>query len=294
VTEPQFKQISIIGVGLLGGSLGMAALQHKLTQKVVGIGRTQTGLQEAIRQGAISTGTTDLREGVEEADLIVLCTPVRNIADVLPEVVASAPDGAVISDVGSTKASIVAQGDEVTRGTGKFFVGCHPMAGSEKSGVRYSRPNLFEDSTCFVTRSTETDSRAFSMVCSLWRGLGSRIVISRPERHDTLTAMVSHLPHLAAVALVRAVENFNEDKNLIRGIIGNGFRDTTRIAAGNSDMWQDICMDNRAEIGIARDALEKSLNEIMQACQPGLECDKLKNILEAAREFREFLGLRKD
>src|SRR5690606_16435594 len=119
------------------------------------------------------------------------------------------------------------------------------------------------------------------------------LVISRPERHDTLTAVVSHLPHLAAVALVRAVENFSEDKNLIRGIIGNGFRDTTRIAAGNSDMWQDICLDNREEIRIARAALEKSLNEIMDACQPGAECDKLHEILESAREFREFLGVNK-
>lgn len=294
MSEPQFKQISIIGVGLLGGSLGMAALQHKLAGEVVGIGRTQTSLQEAERQGAISSGTTDLNEGVENADLVVLCTPVRNIAEVLPEVVERAPVGAVITDVGSTKASIVARGDEVTRGTGKFFVGSHPMAGSEKSGVRYSRPNLFEEATCFVTRSEETDFKAFSKICGLWRVLGSRLVISRPQRHDTLTAVISHLPHLAAVALVRAVENFYEDKNLVRGIIGNGFRDTTRIAAGNSDMWQDICLENHTEIEIARTALERSFNEIMDACRPGSDCERLHDILESAREFREFLGLRKD
>lgn len=294
MTEPQFKQISIVGVGLLGGSLGMAALEQKIAREVVGIGRTQTGLQEAVRQGAITSGTTSFREGLKHADLIVLCTPVRNISDVLPEVVAAAQTGAIITDVGSTKASIVARGDEVTRGKGKFFVGSHPMAGSEKSGVRYSRPSLFEETTCFVTRSAETDFNAFSRVCRLWRALGCRLVVSRPERHDTLTAAVSHLPHLAAVALVRAVEKFNEDKNLIRGIIGNGFRDTTRIAAGNSDMWQDICMDNREEITTARAALEKSLNEIMEACQPSDDCDRLKKILEETREFREFLGLRKD
>lgn len=293
MSDPQFKQITIVGVGLLGGSLGMAALEHKLAGKVVGVGRTLTGLQEAQRQGAITSGTIDLAEGVEHADLIVLCTPVRNISEVLPEVVKAAPEGAVITDVGSTKASIVARGDDVTRGTGKFFVGCHPMAGSEKSGVRFARSTLFEESTCFVTRTTETEPAAFSKICKLWRAVGCRLVISRPERHDTLTAVISHLPHLAAVALVRAVENFNEDKNLIRGIIGNGFRDTTRIAAGNSDMWQDICMDNREEIDIARAALEKSLNEIMEACHPGAECDELHKILESAREFREFLGISK-
>lgn len=131
-------------------------------------------------------------------------------------------------------------------------------------------------------------------MATFWRSLGCRIVISRPDRHDRLTAIVSHLPHLAAVALVRAVESFNEDKNLIRGIIGNGFRDTTRIAAGNSEMWQDICMDNRQEIETARQALEASLQQLMQACNPASECDELHGMLDEARDFREFLGRRKE
>ncbi len=294
MTKPLFKKISIIGVGLLGGSVGMAALDRKLCQEVVGIGRVQTGLQEAVRQGAISRGTTDMPGGLADADLIVLCTPVRHIFDILPEVVAAAKPGAIITDVGSTKVSIVSQGDAITRGSTKFFVGSHPMAGSEKTGVRYARSDMFESSTCFVTRTPETDNAAFAAVCGLWRALGSRLVISRPKRHDSLTATISHLPHLAAVALVRAVESINEDRNLIRGIIGNGFRDTTRIAAGGSEMWEDICVDNRAEIETARAALDASMNELMSACNSPESCDELRTILDQAREFREFLAVKRD
>lgn len=294
MSKPLFQRITIVGVGLLGGSLGMAALQRNICVEVVGVGRSATPLQEAQRQGAISRFTTSLAEGVKDADLIVLCTPVRHIASVLDEVVKAAPEGAIITDVGSTKASIVARGDELTKGAGKFFVGAHPMAGSEKSGVHFARQNLFEESTCFVTRSVDTDGEAFSRVAQLWRALGCRIVVSRPERHDRLTAIISHLPHMAAVALVRAVESFNEDKNLIKGIIGNGFRDTTRIAAGNSEMWEDICVDNRDEIFRAREALENSLKDLMEACTQSEGCDKLHNMLEAAREFREFLNLARD
>jgi prephenate dehydrogenase len=290
--EPLFGKISIIGVGLLGGSVGMAALKRGLCNQVTGIGRTQTSLQEAIRQNAISDGTTDLAEGLAGADLVILSTPVNHIAQILPEVVAATPAGAIITDVGSTKATIVARGDEVTRGTGRYFVGCHPMAGSEKSGVSNGRANLFESTTCFVTRSPETDAAALGRVSMLWRLLGARLVISRPERHDRLTAMISHLPHLAAVALVRTVEKFNEDRNLIRGIIGNGFRDTTRVAGGSPEMWQDICTDNRTQIHQARAALEQSLNELMTACDAAPDCQKLREFLSEAREFRDFLVTR--
>lgn len=292
--ESLFHKISIIGVGLLGGSVGMAALKRGLCKEVIGIGRTQTSLQEAIRQDAISDGTTNLEEGLAGAELVIISTPVSHILDILPQVVAACDPGAIITDVGSTKATIVARGDEVTQGTGRFFVGSHPMAGSEKSGVQHGRASLFEGSTCFVTRTDQTDSAALAKVFRLWKFLGARLVISRPERHDALTAMVSHLPHLAAVALVRTVEQFNEDRNLIRGIIGNGFRDTTRIAGGSPEMWEDICTDNRSQIQQARTALERSLAELMAACEAEPQCNRLRKMLDEAREFREFLAITRD
>ncbi len=165
------------------------------------------------------------------------------------------------------------------------------MAGSEKSGVRNARSNFYVDSTCFVTRTTQTDSYAFTKICTLWNALDARLVISRPERHDRLVATISHLPHLVAVALVRAMDQFAEDKNLIKGIIGNGFRDTTRIAAGDSIMWEDICTDNRDEISRARTALEAALTEITTACAS--DCgDMLRTLLEEASDYRHFLDNR--
>lgn len=292
--EPLFHKISIIGVGLLGGSIGMAALTRGLCREVVGIGRTQTGLQEAVRQGAISVGTTDLEHGLAGAELVIISTPVNHILEILPKVVAACAPGTIITDVGSTKATIVARGDEVTQGTGHFFVGSHPMAGSEKSGVQHGRASLFEGSTCFITRTQHTDAAALAKVFRLWKLLGARLVVSRPERHDSLTALVSHLPHLAAVAMVRTVEQFNEDRNLIRGIIGNGFRDTTRIAGGSPEMWEDICTDNRSQIQQTRVALERSLNDLMAACEAEPQCDRLRKMLDEAREFREFLAAKRD
>lgn len=285
-----FNKISIVGVGLLGGSVGMAALKRGLCQEVVGVGRTSTSLQEAQRHGAISFGTTNLQEGVADADLVILCTPVNHIAQTLPEVVEAAREGAIITDVGSTKNTIVTRGDEITRGTGRYFVGSHPMAGSEKSGVSHGSASLFEGSTCFITRTPETDLTALSRVFRLWKLLGAKLVISRPERHDALTSLVSHLPHLAAVALVRTVDAFHEDRNLIRGIIGNGFRDTTRVAGGSPDMWDDICTDNRENIRRAQAGLEKALEELMEACSAEPECGRLRTMLAQARDFRDFLA----
>jgi prephenate dehydrogenase len=291
VSEVLFNRVAILGVGLLGGSLGMAARRHKLCEEVIGIGRTQAALEEARRLEAIDRFTLNAAEAIAQADLVVMCTPVRHIVESLPELMRHARPGTIFTDVGSTKASIVRVGEQTAQETGTIFVGSHPMAGSEKSGVRYSRVNLYEDSTCFVTKTRTTDMKAFARVSSLWHALGARIVIARPERHDALVASISHLPHMVAVALVRAIEHFNEDKNLIKGIIGNGFRDTTRIACGDTRMWEDICMDNHAQISMSREALERALSELMGACCPD-KSEQLRSILDDACSYRGFLDNR--
>jgi prephenate dehydrogenase len=290
MSDPAFKEVAILGIGLLGGSLGLAIKERGLAGSVVGIGRSQKTLDEAVRIGIVDRATTDLGDGLRGADFVILCTPVRHILQNIDDVIDAARAGAIMTDVGSTKGSIVAAGEPAARRSGKFFVGSHPMAGSEKSGMHYSRANLYEDSTCFVTKTPDTDLAAFARVCAFWSALDSRVVIARPERHDHLTAMVSHLPHLVAVALTRAVANSQEDKNLIKGIIGNGFRDTTRIAQGNTSMWDDICADNSNEIGAARKALDQAMQEIVLRCG-GVNSD-LKVLLEEASDYREFLNNR--
>jgi prephenate dehydrogenase len=288
--SPLFDTVALFGIGLLGGSLGLALQKRGLARHVIGIGRSEAAMEDAVELGLVHEATTDLDKGFARANLVILCTPVRHILQVLPQVVHRVPSGCIITDVGSTKASIVARGNELTRGTGRIFVGSHPMAGSEKSGMRFSRADLYQKSTCFVTKTPETDLHAFAKICALWTALGSRVVITRPERHDRLVAIVSHLPHMAAVALVRAVAATEEDKNLVRGIIGNGFRDTTRIAASSSAMWEDICADNAAEIRSFAEAFSRELEAVMAHCNA--DGTIMKDILEEASDYRESLDQR--
>jgi prephenate dehydrogenase len=263
--EPHFQSLAIYGVGLLGGSIALAAKERKLVETVIGIGRSEESIAQAHELGTIDSYTTDLESGVADADLVILCTPVRRIIEVLPIVMRHVKKGALVTDVGSTKSSIVEVAEQCRdqwRGT---FVGSHPMAGSERSGVFHARSDLFEGATCFVTPTRHTDHAAFSALARWWRALGCRLAIARPQRHDALVALVSHLPHLVAVALVRAVESFNEDQNLVRGIIGNGFRDTTRIACGSAQMWQNICAENSEEIQRACAAFQEIFDKLLAA-----------------------------
>ncbi len=289
--QPFFKNIAVVGVGLLGGSLAMAARDRKLCETVTGIGRSEVSLAEAVQVGAVDRVTTNLEEGVADADLIVLCTPIQSILSMLPRVMAAAKPGAMVTDVGSTKASIVRVGETAAGAHGRLFVGSHPMAGSEKSGVRFARTDLFKDTTCFVTKTERTDLGAFSMVCGLWHALETRTVILRPERHDRLAGLVSHLPHVLAVALVRAVDLSGEDKNLVKGIIGNGFRSTTRVAAGSTQMWEDICADNKAAIAETEALFHKALEEVLSTMDQDRAAD-LRDALKSAAEYREFLDQR--
>lgn len=282
-----FQEVAIVGVGLLGGSIGLAMKERGLAGKVVGIGRAQDRLNEALRLGAIDEVQTETLKPAASADLIILCTPVRHIVASLPEIMRVAKPGAIVTDVGSTKTSIVAAGEAAARQSQALFVGSHPMAGSEKSGAKHAKASLFEGANCFVTKTASTPLDAFTLLCRFWQALGNRIVVLRPQRHDELAALISHLPHLVAVALVRAVEASGEDKNLIRGIIGNGFRDMTRLAAGSSDMWEDICAENSQAILSVRQYLDEAISDVFGDLEGS--SDALESILRSANAFRSYL-----
>lgn len=262
---PFFPKLAIVGVGLLGGSIGLAARERKLAGRILGIGRSEDSLQQAQRVGAIDEYSLDLIRGVADADLVILCTPVRHIAQILPTVMAHVKAGAIVTDVGSTKSTIVKVGEAASASSQGVFIGSHPMAGSEKSGVHHAHSRLFEGTNCFLTPTQQTPLAALATVGAWWRALGCRLAIARPERHDALVACISHLPHLIAVALVRTVADTQEDVNLIKGIIGNGFRDTTRIASGSAQMWEDICAENIQEISTTIAAFQRNLNELIAA-----------------------------
>jgi prephenate dehydrogenase len=287
--RPPCGQVTIVGVGLLGGSLGLALHARGMAQRVVGVGRRVERLAQAKGLGAIDEATTDLAEGVADADLIVCGTPVQHIVEILPDVAKAARPGALVTDLGSTKGAIAAAA-RCFEGSDAAFVGSHPMAGSDRSGVEFAAADLYEGTTTFIAVELDTPKDRVAELSRLWRAVGSRVVLIHPERHDRLVAAISHLPHLLAVAAVRTVADVHEDENFLRWVIGNGFRDTTRVAQGSIEMWSDICATNPAAIAEALDAFAEKLAEI-RAEVAGGNPRALAEILEQARRFRGQLNV---
>lgn len=205
--------------------------------------------------GAIDVGMTELTAAVADAELVMLCTPVARIAPMAAEIAPLLPKGCVVTDVGSTKSSIVRAIEKVMPG----FVGSHPMTGSEKSGVGAARADLFVNATCVMTPTPLTDSNAERLVDFFWTTVGGRVVKASPEAHDRLVALVSHLPHAAAAALVAT----QTDES--RALAGPGYRDTTRVAAGDPVLWRDILIDNSAGVIEALEAFEERLTALKRA-----------------------------
>jgi prephenate dehydrogenase len=252
------ERLAILGVGLLGGSLAKAVRAHGLAREIVGVGRDAGRLAPAVRDGALDRATTDLAEGVAGADRIVLAAPVLVNEALLEPVWRAVPAGAVITDVGSTKRGIVRAAERLAAARPEVhFVGSHPMAGSEKSGYAVARVDLFAGATVVVTPSESTDPAVAKGVGELWAALGARVVVLDPDTHDRAVAAISHLPHVAAWALVDAVARFEPDAF---AIAARGFKDTTRIAASDPDVWREILTANRGAVRAAlrayRDALD--------------------------------------
>ena len=238
---PQLNQITIVGLGLIGGSLGMAIRRKRLARRVVGLSRADATIAKAKRAGAIDAGTTRGREAVREADLVVLATPVDLIVREATRLAAWMAPGSVLSDVGSSKGQIVRA---LRRGLprGVSFVGAHPLAGSEKHGIEAADPALFEGSACILTPIRGTDPRAVARVRALWQAVGRRVVTMTPERHDQLLAAVSHLPHLLAFSLIESTPAS------ALPLAPRSFLEATRVAKSDPDLWDDILLSNRNAI----------------------------------------------
>jgi prephenate dehydrogenase len=268
-----FDTIAIIGVGLIGGSIGMAVKRRRLARRVLGVGRRLSSLRQARRLGAIDRGTTKLRQGVADAELTILCTPVDVIADQAIETAAWCPRQAILTDAGSTKSRIVAR-LESQLPDGVSFVGGHPLAGSEKAGVAVARANLFEGRVCVVTETGKTAKAPLEAVESLWQALGARVIRMSPEAHDRALAYTSHLPHLAAAALsVLLPAQYKE-------VVASGFRDTTRIAASDPALWTAIFLEN------ARPLLESlaGYEQVLRRFRKALESQDATRLLQLWKE----------
>jgi prephenate dehydrogenase len=232
-------QVSIVGVGLLGGSIGLALQAIGFTGRRVGVGRRASSLRKAMEAEAVDEVTRDMAKGVAHADLVVLCSPIGRFESLLTAMAPHLKPGAIVTDVGSTKVEVVRIAQRILPKHVKF-VGSHPIAGSEKTGVAFARADLFDRALCLITPTKNTDKTATRTVRKLWQELGGQTLTISPADHDRLLARVSHLPHVVATALVHL-----SLKNDAIDLAGPGFADTTRIASGDPNMWTDILGTNR-------------------------------------------------
>jgi len=237
------KRMAVIGVGLIGGSLARVLRQQGEVEEIVGIGRTEPNLQRAVELGVIDRYSQDPCQGVIGADLVFLATPVCSIASVLEKIAPYLAPGCVVTDGGSVKESVVAACEPLMP-EGTFFVGGHPIAGTEKSGVDASFATLYTGKRCIVTPTANTDATALRKVLRMWELAGSDVIQMDAHKHDRVVAAISHLPHMVAYSLVNAVDGYDRFDESILKYSAGGFRDFTRIASSDPAMWRDISLMN--------------------------------------------------
>jgi len=287
-----FEQAVIIGVGLIGGSLGMILRRKQLASSVVGVGRRIENLKTAVNVGAIDRYVVDSKEAVKDADLVILATPVDTYERHLKEWASCLRPGAIVTDVGSVKGELVER-SERRMPAGVHFVGGHPIAGKEKTGAAAGSEDLFTGRRCILTPTQQTNPQALEQIQALWQEAGAVVLTMDPQLHDKILGAVSHLPHAAAFALMTAlIEIRREVHGLdLAGHSGGGLRDTTRIAASSPEMWRDIFLWNRENVVAWIRAYERSLGELRQLIQTG-DAAGIEKMLERAKEEREKFPIR--
>jgi prephenate dehydrogenase len=288
-----FNQVAIVGVGLIGGSLGMILRRKGLASKVVGIGRRVENLKMAVELGAIDSYVVDAKDGVRDADLVVLATPVDTYDRHLTEWSSSLKQGAIVTDVGSVKGVLVEQAERAMP-AGVHFVGAHPIAGKEKTGVAAGSDQLFIGARCILTPTKTTDPQALERVRTMWQEAGSVVLTMDAHLHDKILGAVSHLPHVAAFALMNALTEIRSQHipSLdLAGHSGGGLRDTTRIAASSPEMWRDIFLWNRDNVVTFIEAYERALSQLKQLIQTG-DAAGIEKELDRAKQEREKLSTR--
>ena len=280
------RQLTIVGLGLLGGSVAKAARAQGLARTIVAVGRSATRLESARADGSIDRATTDLRDGLRGADFVILAAPVTAIEDMLETVWGAAPLDATLTDVGSAKAAIVRAAERLAAVRPIAFVGSHPMAGSEQSGYAVARADLFEGATVILTPTERSVPEASKRVTEFWEALGARVTVLEPEAHDRVVAAISHLPHLVAYALVESAARLCGPA---LELAARGFKDTTRIAASDPRVWREIFLQNHSALGDTLAAFRAALVELesLIAANAG---DALERKLTDIRSIRERLA----
>ena len=281
----QFRKITIIGVGLLGGSIGLAARKNRVAKEIAGFVRSQKNISDCEKFGATDFATTDLLAAVSNSDLIILCTPLAQMLPLAKQFLPALKRDAIVTDVGSVKAGVVRELESFVQKSGAHFVGSHPMAGAEKTGVAAARENLFKNAVCVLTPTKKSSAAAVRKLEQFWKLLGARVLKLDAAQHDLLVSRSSHLPHVVAATLANLVLNPASPKTQAK-LCANGFRDTTRIASGSPEMWRDIALANRKNISRSVDAFVAELKKFQSALKSG-EANALEKIFATAKSRRD-------
>jgi len=280
-----FNRVTILGVGLLGASFAMALKKNNLCDSITGCGRNRENLQRAQERGIIDSFEEDPAAACRDADLIMLSAPVGVFPGLTGLISPVLKNGAVLTDVGSVKGKLVREIENIIP-RHVHYIGGHPIAGSDRSGIDSANAGLFINAKCIITPTENSDPDALEQITRLWKTLGSDVLTLSPEEHDRIYASVSHLPHLIAYALVNTVADL--DRSYL-DFSGKGFLDATRIASSSEELWKDICLLNRENLAEAIDVFQQNLEKLDQYLKTG-NSDSLKNEFLRARTLRETIG----
>lgn len=285
--ELYFNKVAIIGVGLIGGSLAIVLREKGIAKNIIGIGRGIKNLETAKKLGVVDGFTQDVKAGVKDCNLVIVATPVASIARIVKEILPSLKKGAIITDVGSVKKSIVDEIEKILPDT-IHFVGGHPIAGTENAGVEAAFPTLFQNKKCILTPTKKTDKTALEKIKKIWGIAGSEVILMDAERHDKILAAVSHLPHIVAYSLVNTVSDINDFNESLVKYSAGGFKDFTRIASSPPEMWRDICLLNK---GALLDVIQRFQNTLkgLEEMIKDSDGDGLQKEFEKAKAVRDGL-----
>jgi prephenate dehydrogenase len=274
--------LTVVGVGLIGASVGLAVRARRVADRVIGCDPSPTTLAEAVARGAIDEGVPDLRQAVAHADIVIFCAPVDRLAALALEAATFCRPGTLLTDAGSTKAALIRDWEKAAP-PGALFVGSHPLAGSEKQGPRNAIDDLFQGRVVLVTPTPRTDLAALAKITAFWQALGAQVRSLDPEAHDQALALTSHLPHLTAAALAGLLPPD------WAGLTAGGFRDATRVAGGDPALWEAIFSANRLPLLDALARLQQHLGRFEEALRVG-DPAALQRLLEQGRHGRDALS----
>ena len=280
-----FDKVTLVGVGLLGGSLALALRERKLARTVAGYVRRDASLAECEQAGLKNFAMRDLSAAVRDADLVVLCTPLAQMRGLAECMLSALKPGAIVSDVGSVKASVVREIGPLVFSAGAEFIGAHPMAGAEKMGVGAATAALFDNAVCVLTPTARSNAASVAKLEEFWRAVGARVLKLTPALHDELVARCSHLPHVVAAELATQILDPAHPREQPQ-LCANGFRDTTRIASGSPEMWRDIAVANRENLARALGAFIDDLRGLREAILAG-DVKRLEEFFTTAKQRRD-------